>query len=420
MAKKKRDLLDEIIDIQNDWNALQHTGDDLVSQLTADPADEVVYNPDDYRERPRANSIYCATGVMRNVNACRRCLDVCPVNAITISGATVRVGDGCLRCGLCVAACPTEVFQIRGNAPLALYDKIARVATAYEQCYVTCTHALDRRPEPNEVLLPCVGIIAPEVWFSLLVEFPNLSVYLPLGICDECETTTGEETYCEAIAAGEEWSGESVGYEVDERDLGREQKRAYKRSQFVSSMTQAGTRLVSRTTPVLAGAQAVANRLKAHSQQITAMQQALDRTVATQGPHARRRVLTRKRRLLMGGLQRYPDLADEMRLEFPMVDAERCTMCGDCEKACTVHALQIDDLGRVHIEQPYCVCCGACAAVCAEDAIRMSARTCEELVVPDEEAEKRARQRARASKARAKSKQTLQKGLDMLEGLADD
>ena len=420
MAQKKRDLLDEIIDIQSDWNALQHTGDDLVSQLATDPGEERFFDPEDYKERPRANSTYCASAVMRNPGLCHRCKDVCPVDAITIEGATVRVGDGCMRCDLCVAACPTEVFQVRKNPPLALYDKVAKVAAAYEQCYVTCPRALGRLPEANEVVVPCVGAMPREVWFNLLCEFPNVSVYLPLGICDECRTTTGEEALGDAIADAEEWSGESVGLEVDEADLGREQKRAYKRSQFVSSMTSAGTRLVSRTTPVLAGAQAVAKRLAAHTQQINDLQRALDGAVGAQSTHARRRMLTRKRRLVLAALQRFPDLADEMSLPFPDVDPDRCTMCGDCAKTCTVHALQVDDGGRVHVERAYCVCCGSCAAMCPEQAITMVSHTCEDLVVPDPEAEKRARQRARAAQTRKKSKQALEKSLDMLESLSDD
>ena len=417
MAQHKRDLLDDLIDISNDWNAISHAGDDLVSQLTTDPEDEEFYDSSDYRERPRANSVYCASAVMRNPDACRRCLDVCPVDAITIENGVVRVGDACNQCGLCVATCPTEVFQIHKNAPLVLYDKIARVATAYEQCYVTCTNAIDRMPEPNEVVLPCIGIVSREVWFGLLCEFPNLNVYLPFDVCEACHTTTGEEAFSESIAVAEEWSGESVGLEVEERDLVREQKRAYKRSQFVSGVTQASTRLVSRANPVLAGAQVVARRLKEHSQQITNMQQTLDRAVGVQGTRGRRRMLTRRRRLLLVGLRRFPDLADEMRLPFPKVDAERCTMCGDCAKACTVSALQIDDDGRVGIEAPYCVCCGACAVACPEDAISMLTKTCEDLVIPDEEAEARKRQKQRAAKAQKEGKQALKRGLDLLEKL---
>ena len=84
-------------------------------------------------------------------------MDVCPVDAITIHGASLRIEDTCCRCGLCAAACPTETFIVRKNAPLALYDNVARVAAAYEQCYITCPRALDRLPKENEIVLPCVG-----------------------------------------------------------------------------------------------------------------------------------------------------------------------------------------------------------------------------------------------------------------------
>lgn len=420
MAQKKRDFLDELIDIQSDWSALSRTGDDLVGQFVDDPSEAPVYDPADYKERPRANSTYCVTTVLKNPEACSRCTDVCPVNAIAISGATVRIGEECRKCGLCSAVCPTEVFQVRKIGSMALYDQVARVAAAYEQCYVTCTRALGRLPKDNEVLLPCVGAMSRELWFDLLCDFPNISVYLPLGICDRCRTTTGEETFSDAIAEAEEWSGESVGLEVDERDLVREQKRAYKRSQFVSGMTQAGTRLVSRGMPALAGAQAVAKRLQDHSRQITSMQVALEKAVGAQSAQKRRRILTRNRRLLMAGLQKYPDLADEIILSFPEVDVDLCTMCGDCAKACTVRALEISKEGRVTVEPPYCVNCGACKVACPEGAISLTNKTAEELVVPDEKAEERERQRARAARLKKKGEKGLKAGLDALEKLANE
>jgi len=420
MAQKKRDLLDEIIDLQADWNALSRKGDELVEQFTADPNDLPVFDPDDYLERPRPNSTYCVSGAARDPQACNLCMAACPVDAITLNGASLRVGDACIKCGLCAAVCPTESFQIRKNAPMALYDKVARVATAYEQCYLTCVHALDRMPQVNEIVLPCVGAIPREVWFDLLCEYPNLSVYLPLGLCDECDVSTGEELFSNAIADAEEWSGESVGLEVDEADLGREQKRAYKRSQFVSGMTQAGTRLVTRGNPALAGAQAVANKVRAHSNQITELQKTLERAVGSQSSQSKRRMLTRKRRLVMAGLQKYPDLAEDMLLPFPQVDVQRCTMCGDCARACTVHALELDATGRVLLEPTYCVNCGACAVACPESAIVMVTQNAEELVVPDEKAKERERQRARTQKLRKTGKKTLERGLDLIEGLADD
>lgn len=420
MADKKRDLLDEIIDIRSDWNALSKTGDDLVNQFTGDPGDEDFFDPADYKERPRANSTYCVAAVSRNPKACDVCMAICPVDAISITGATVRIADTCRKCGLCSAACPTEVFLVKSYAPLNLYDKVARVAAAYEQCYLTCTRALGRKPLANEILLPCVGAVAREVWFDLLCDYPNLSVYLPLGACDRCRTITGEEAFSDAIADAEEWSGESVGLEVDEAGLTREQKRSYKRSQFVSSMTQAGTRLVSRGVPVLAGAQAVAKRLQDHSKQITQLQKTLEGAVGSQSSQSRRRMLTRKRRLVMAGLQKYPDLADELMLDVPQVDVDLCTMCGDCAKACTVRALEMSADGRPIVEPCYCVNCGACAAVCPEGAITMVARNAEELVIPDEKAEERERQRRRAARVKQRGKQTLERGLDLLQSLADE
>ena len=420
MAAKKRDFLDEIIDMQENWNALSHTGDDLVEQLTANPEDTPYYDPDDYRERPRVNSITCVTAVSQNPDACARCLDACPIDAIQIRGSSVIIDDACCRCDLCVAVCPVEAFTVNKNAPLAIYDKIARVATAYDQCYITCARAIDRIPKPNEVVLPCVGAIAREVWFDLLCEYPNISVYLPLGICDDCRIVTGELAFSDAIADAEEWSGETVGLEVDEADLVRSQKRAYKRSQFVSNMTQAGTRLVSRTAPALAGAQAVANRMREHSNQINELQRTLERASGAQNAQKRHRMLTRKRRLVMAGLQKYPDLADEMFFAFPEVDFDACTMCEDCVKVCTLHALEMDKSGRVLVEPSYCTNCGACAIVCPEGAISMNRRDAQELVVPDPKAEERQRQRRRAQKIREEGKKKLDKGLSIIEGLAED
>lgn len=416
MAAKKRDFLDEIIDIKSDWNALSHRGDEIIDSFTSEAEDLPLFDPEEYKERPRVNSTYCMTAVTKNEAACRRCMDACPVDAITIEGTVVRVGDTCIRCGLCVSLCPTEAFVVRSNATLALYDKIARAATAYEQCYLTCPRALNRFPKENEIVLPCVGAVSREVWFDLLCDYPNLSVYLPLGVCDECEVVTGEIAFSDIIADAEEWSGESVGLEVDESDLTHEHSRAYKRSQFVSSMTTAGTRLVTRGNPALAGAQAVAKRLQNHSLQITELQEKLEEATGKKTAQNKYRMLTRKRRLVMAALQKYPDLAEEMFLEFPVVDSSACTMCGECTKACTVSALEMDASGRVSVEPSYCVNCGACAVLCPEGAITMRAQSVEDLVVPDPKAE----ERKRKAQMKDEGKKTIKRGLDLLESLDDE
>lgn len=421
---KKRDILDDFIDIQHDWNAVSHPFDgmtkSITDSLTGKAQPRKIFNAQDYKEKPRANSLYCANCSSRKEGVCTRCADVCPTDSITISGASVKVDDSCRKCGLCMSVCPTEVFQTSNQAK-SLYDRIARVAGTYEECYITCTRALKRLPKENEILLPCVGLISDDLWFSLLADYGNLTVYLPLGICDRCRTTTGERTYSDAISQAEEWTGESVGLEVDPNNLNHEQARAYKRSQFMSNMAQAGTQMLTRGRSPLAGAQAVAQRVQRHSKQLMELQKSLEAATGSKTTNNRRRILLQRRKLVMGALQTYPALAKGMQIQVPVCDQARCTMCGECVKACPVHACDLDDQGVFSVEPAYCVGCNACIAACEDGALSMETRDASELVVVDEERERRlAEERKKAEELKAKGKRTLERGLDMIESLDNE
>ncbi len=417
---EQRDMLDDIIDIQRDWQAVSNPFGGVLDSLTQDPSKVKQWDPGEYKEVPRANSVMCLQVASGCVDACSRCLDVCPTDSITITDKRVVIHGSCRKCGLCSSVCPTGAFLTTKLAQKTLYDRVARVAGAYDVCYVTCTRALGRLPLGNEVVLPCVGAMPAEVWFSLLSEYGNISVYLPLGICDRCRTITGEETYAQLISQAEEWSGEAMGLEVEEGELNHELSRAYRRSQFVSSMAQAGTMLVTRGVPVLAGAQAVAKRIKNHSDKLLEMQRTLEAAVGAKTDQSRRRVLTQGRKLVLTTLQQYPELAENFHLEVPVCDRSLCTMCGDCAKACPVHACDIDDAGRFYVEPTYCINCGACAQTCIEDALTMEPFDSQQLVVPDPNAEKLAERRAEAERRRQEAKEKLRHGLEVIEQMADE
>jgi len=428
---EKRDLIDDLMDIRDgfgDLNNLTHPLDGVADAL-ADP-NAPRFDPSQYKEKPRVNSIYCtrcsSSSLVDDATAartCSRCLDVCPVDAIEIHKANVKVKDTCRKCGLCVMACPTEAFISSRIMGKLLYEKIARAASSHEECYVTCTRALGRLPKDNEVLLPCVGAVPREVWFSLIADYDNVNVYLPLGICDKCRTVTGEEAYVGEIAAAEEWSQESVGLEVEAKDLNHNQTRAYRRSQFMSDIRRVGQQALTSTSPVLSGAQAVANKIRAHADQLQSMQRALENSVGDKASSSHRRMLTQKRKNVLGMLQGHPALAGRMRLKTPVCDTSLCTMCGNCERACPVHACTLDDQGHFSVADAYCVNCGACVTVCPEGAL--SLQTCDpsNLVIRDEEAEKRkqeaAKQMEKAREAAAQGRKQLNKVLDSLEHLAD-
>ena len=200
---EKRDFLDELIDLQSDWRALSDLPGSMVSSITGE-TERKVFNPADYKEKPFANSGRCLRVASGRSDVCSRCIDVCPTHSITIHNKSVSIAEDCRKCGLCAAVCPMEALSTRRHMPRQIYDQIARAASSYEQCYVTCTRALKRLPKGNEVVLACVGAVPRDLWFSLLADYDNISVYLPVGICDRCRTTTGEATYVDAIATAEE------------------------------------------------------------------------------------------------------------------------------------------------------------------------------------------------------------------------
>lgn len=421
---ENRDMIDDIIDIQRDWKVVSNPFGDIANSLALDPNDVQVYDPSDYKARPRINSLLCLCVASGDKGVCHRCFDVCPVDAITIKGNAVKISDSCRKCGLCSMACPTEAFVTSKLMAKGLYDKIARAASEYENCYVTCTRALGRIPKPNEILLPCVGAVPRELWFSLLYEYGNINVYLPLGICDRCRTTTGEEAYAEEISAGEELSHGACGLEVDEAALTHEQSRDFKRGQFYTSMKRAGTAALATMSPGLTGAVSVAGKLKQRSEQMVAMQRSLERAVGAKTESKHRRILTQKRKVMLTTIQAAPELANSFRLKVPSCDTSLCTACGDCVAACVDHACELDSRGHFSVEPAYCINCGACAKVCPEGALSMVGCAPADLVVVDEEAERRHRaaekQRAKVAKTKAEGRKRLNKVLDSLERLDDE
>ena len=409
---EKRDILDDLIDIQADWHKISNPFGDIADSLAEDPSKRKVFNPADYKEKPWCNSNRCLRTASERDDVCSRCFDICPTHAITIHKKSVNVSDDlCRKCGLCVAACPTEAFLTRKHTSRSVYDQIARAASSYEECYVTCTRAIKRLPKGNEIVLPCVGLISKELWFSLLADYVNINVYLPVGICDKCRTITGEDAYVDAIGTAEEWSAASVGLEVENGKLTHELTREYKRSQFVSGAIKSTERLLSRTNPALAGAQAVAKKISDHSKRLDTLQKQLENAVGLKTSNNRTRLLTQDRKLMMGALQHAPELAKNIDLKAPVVDSSLCSMCGDCANACPTRAIDIDKDGNVTVQNPYCVNCGACVTVCPDGALTMETFDASELVIPDKDAEEIARQKA---KAKAEAQKYLETGKKQL------
>ena len=63
--------------------------------------------------------------------------------------------------------------------------------------------------------------------------------------------------------------------------------------------------------------------------------------------------------------------------ELPVLDASRCTGCGDCVVVCPTQCLEMDGPLPWLPRPGRCVSCAACEIVCPDDAIRMLPRRAE-------------------------------------------
>lgn len=419
---QEHDFVDDLIDISKGFGALKNPFGDIEAALVGavDP-EAPQWNPADYKERPRANTVPCMRCISEK-SSCTACYDACPVNAIEIEDGGIDIRDNCRKCGLCVAACPTEAFSSPRLAPKKVYDAVAKAAAAHETAYVTCTRALKRIPRENEVLLACVGDVTRETWFSILTDYPNVSVYLPLDICTKCRNSTGEEMLGNAIAEAEEWAGVGMGLEVEPKALKCVKRREFERKEFMQNIAKSTGLAVSKLNPATAAVASVSARLKAHTSQITKLEKTLAAATGNTSQR-RRRVLTQRRQLLLSALQANPECASNIEVSVPECDFAKCTLCGECVKACPTHACDLVGSGRWTFEPTYCHGCGVCAEVCEAKAIKMVQTDAAALVVPDPEAAKKAADAAKAheqaQKLKAEAKDTLNKVMDQVSKLAD-
>lgn len=108
-------------------------------------------------------------GVCGAADGCRACATVCPQDAYRWHQGRIHFNkDVCEPCGRCVAACPTEAISNPAFAPAMLADQIAALVGHSETpigVRFVCSRALrvPRVPGWQDIAVPCTGMI-PGSW----------------------------------------------------------------------------------------------------------------------------------------------------------------------------------------------------------------------------------------------------------------
>ena len=84
---------------------------------------------------------------------CRRCAEICPVDALSVSPQRVALSEACIGCGRCVAACPTEALS------LPEIDAARSREVPPGVVRVECRKVPDALLSPDTLVLPCTGAL---------------------------------------------------------------------------------------------------------------------------------------------------------------------------------------------------------------------------------------------------------------------
>lgn len=292
-------------------------------------------------------------------SSCTRCRDACPESAIRTDGerGTVRVSlSHCTGCGVCVAECPTDAFELASP----VLEALERPATEEGVRRLAC----------GEAELPCIGSVSAEDLVAMAAR--GETVELVDGAC-----RARDPGHARAAARAEEAARlvEALGLpgrvrfrpdpalappDPTPRPL-EEEPEAQRQAPASPGRRQLLRMLVPRLDDEPAKSLEAPLRL--------------DRSRMQQVPARRRRLLAS----LPSGVEARVDCLDEGAVTITSskrLVTERCTACSICFSVCPTGALSAPrSLKEIRFDASRCTKCRLCHDVCATDAMTLAERT---------------------------------------------
>lgn len=316
-----------------------------------------------------------------NRAGCMRCADGCPTGAIRLENGAPTLDEAtCVRCGLCVSICPTDVYT-QPNSP---EDRLAQVVAQVNVPVLALTCALHTEPgrslAPGELVVQhqrCLAALGPAQLLALS-DHGRRTLWLDDAPCAACVIGAARSHLAQVVNETNAWLG-----------MGEQAAAVH----LATDACEPRNHLLARR-PVLDGSQPKVSRrgllgaLRAATRQATRITERPNDAPASEASSVYQRLPQRtpaSRVDLLAQLAHLNLLGAEQIATTPLpvaavqVDESACSACGLCARFCPTGALHFDvedDRFALVFQAAVCVDCAICVLACPEQAIHLGDTLC--------------------------------------------
>ncbi len=123
-----------------------------------------------------------------NTNQCQRCVSSCPSGAVTINDrGIVYIEEKCTGCMSCTATCPQDAFESEYGL-----NELIHACKGGSNIVISC--ARQKQTGPDEIVLPCVGILSKQVLSAIFI-INSKAVVINLSGCAGCCNQVVSESF---------------------------------------------------------------------------------------------------------------------------------------------------------------------------------------------------------------------------------